>query len=422
MYLLLALSSASAPFPWTKVYSMGERAPGLGANYTYGFGTPNLIETPAGALVAFATAYLHGPRVDMPGKVLQLGDGNDGWADIVAKRSEDGGRSWGPLIVICRASTFPSRSQGILDVHSCQQPNPVVDQVRKRILLFSSLDNYHVRLQCSDDDGRTWTPWAQARDLDKWLRRPGWGHVYAGLPGGIQLRPPSPWAGRLLTCSSAFWDAADPRGSRYSYAVYSDDHGETWHMSDRIGPLHTSECSVAQRLDGDGAAFIYARIWDKRCPGCLGYGRGIAESSDGGASWSNATLRGLADVAPDVEGSLTSGLSTLPGHSTPTTCFYVSVPHGADRHNLTVQRSCGPDAPRTWSRPAIVDPTAESSSYSSVLWYQHAGSAGRLLDLWNYGEQNCFWPPFPAEGSDHYNCDGGMWFNEIDITSQGLTY
>ena len=70
--------------------------------------------------------------------------------------------------------------------------------------------------------------------LDASLRRPGWGLIFTGLPGGIQLQAPNPRAGRLVLCSSAYWSGGemDPDGkitkegdvlSRYSYSIISDE-------------------------------------------------------------------------------------------------------------------------------------------------------------------------------------------------------
>jgi hypothetical protein len=61
-------------------------------------------------------------------------------------------------------------------------------------------------------------------------------------------------------------------------------------------------------------------------------------------TWTNATLRGLPDTTPDVEGSMTSSLVTMRNRTTGalfnTTCFYVSAPHSsARRQNLTLQKS-----------------------------------------------------------------------------------
>ena len=64
-------------------------------------------------------------------------------------------------------------------------------------------------------------------------------------------------------------------------AVCARSHGATWRIgSEKIQPRHSTECSVSQSFDGSGDVFIYTRIWSKSCPGCEGYGRGIARSTD----------------------------------------------------------------------------------------------------------------------------------------------
>jgi hypothetical protein len=428
--------------PPTPVFINGEQAPGLPRhlNFTYGFHIPSLVTTPEGHLLAFAEAYLK--QAPAPTDSVQpaaaapptapldfgLRDGFDGWIDIVCKRSEDGGRTWGPLTVVSRNSSLLTGER-----HTWGQQTPIVDRERGKVLLLSSLDNMHVRLQTSEDDGRTWTPWHRARDLDHSLRRPGWGRHYMGLPVGIQLEHPSPRAGRLLACASAFMDGANA-SSRYSYAVHSDDHGESWRMSAPIGPRHTSECSVAQRRDGDGAAFIYARIWNASCDGCLGYGRGIAESRDGGDTWGLATLHGLPDDVPDVEGSFASAaVEREDGRRE--TCFFTSAPRPYNktstspgpRHNVSVRYACGRRFDeREWSLLHMVDPN--SSSYSSIVHHRHPrhrhGAA--LLDLWAYSEdyhkhpQACFWPPFPSNetGWDRYACKGGVRVAAVPLPSE----
>ena len=102
-----------------------------------------------------------------------------------------------------------------------------------KVHLLVALDNWSYRMVTSTDDGRTFTPWAQARNLDGSLRRKGWGAVYPGLPGpGVQLRAPSPHAGRLVICSSAYMAG----GNRWGACCYSDRRSTVVHIqTDRGG-------------------------------------------------------------------------------------------------------------------------------------------------------------------------------------------
>jgi hypothetical protein len=252
---VLASRGAAYPgkAPWRDakdVFADGEPVPGLPhPQFSYGFQIPVLVITPERNVLAFAQGYV--VERSSAGNTTLLGatssDGNDGWIDLVARRGlgsmDDsastassaaavGGKPpWqpGPLQLVFRNSSLAMK-----EYHACQQPTPVVDQVTKKILLLSSLDNWHMRLQESTDDGRTFTPSHLARDLDASLRRPGWGLIFTGLPGGIQLQAPNPRAGRLVLCSSAYWSGGemDPDGkitkegdvlSRYSYSIISDE-------------------------------------------------------------------------------------------------------------------------------------------------------------------------------------------------------
>ena len=268
--------------------------------------------------------------------------------------------------------------------HSCQQPAPVADAAANKIIFLSSMDNWYQRAITSTDDGVTWTPWPLATDLDASLRMPGWGLVFNGLPGGVQLTAPSPHAGRLVVCSSAYWSGGEMKdgkivkagdvASRYSFSIISDDHGATWRIgSKQVQPYHTTECSVAQSYHGRGELYMYTRIWAHKAGEAR---RGIAKSTDGGETWDTATLRGLGDTAPDCEGSMVSAVIKNE------TCFFVSAPYSAGRNNLTVQASCsvggvvggggaGGAEDWEWSAGTAVFPTAgdkQGQSYSALGW------------------------------------------------------
>ena len=432
----------SLPPNTTLVFPNGMAAPGLPAGFAYTFGIPALQMTPKGSVLAFCQANLiGGPTQDLPHQPPQAdadggggqpnrdvgvsaGDGRGSWTDIALRRSVDGGVTWGPLQIICRNSTLGAGGKRDRSLeHSCQQPAPVADAVANKIIFLSSLDNWYQRSIESLDDGFTWTPWAQATDLDATLRKPGWGLVFNGLPGGVQLVAPSPHPGRLVVCSSAYWSGGEmgPNGkimksgdigSRYSFTMISDDHGASWRIgSEQVQPYHTTECSVAQSYEGEGALYMYTRIWAHKKGEPR---RGIAKSLDGGETWDAAALRGLGNTAPDCEGSMISARVAVPGSGGSSggsgsgsasaaggggggaknvTCFFVSSPHSGSRSNLTIQSSCGSDAPSKWSAGQVIDPS--SSSYSSMVFTPE----GKLLDL--------------------YMLSGGVGLTDVDLT-EGL--
>lgn len=413
-------------------------APGLPSTYKYAFQVPVLQHTPGGALLAYSEAHMlifsseTNPNGSAPigstwtnvarhhqAPAWWLSDGDDGWIDIVVRRSARNGTSglgsaWAPqLHVLCRNSTG-NLSHGP-DAHACEQPSPVSDFVTKMIHVLFAIDNWWPLLVTSSDDGLSWGP---PRNLTSSLRRPGWGAIFPGLPGpGIQLRAPGPHPGRLILCASAYWWGGKLNGdgtvghnkaslgasaSRFSYSIVSDD-GENWRIgSGPIGPAHTSECSFAQSHSNTDL-YMYARIFDAKFDGPQTPKRGLAKSTDGGSSWlGNATLTGtgLPDDAPDCEGSFIS----TPGAGGKT-CWLVSAPRGEQRNHLTLRRACGFNGPAAglWDPPVLID--AGDASYSSLVCTEgdksaesqaasirsHSSSCNRVLIL--------YWKPYNGKPS-----------------------
>ena len=144
------------------------------------------------------------------GASIAVGDGNDGWIDLVMRRTTGEGTlctvqrapcaarayffcirqsdvAWFVFLCCCPLPkpqtagnkwdkevtvVYSNSSLELKEFHACQQPTPVVDTIAKKVFLLSSLDNWHMRLQESTDDGVTWTPSSDARDLDASLRKP----------------------------------------------------------------------------------------------------------------------------------------------------------------------------------------------------------------------------------------------------------
>ena len=97
---------------------------------------------------------------------------------------------------------------------------------------------------------------------------------------GIQLK-----SGRLLIPSNHAEDVHEPncpylanvqRSRMVAHAIYSDDHGATWHIGG-VAAKHTNESTISQL--GDGRILLNARDWSGR------FLRTVQFSSDDGASW-----------------------------------------------------------------------------------------------------------------------------------------
>ncbi len=149
------------------------------------------------------------------------------------------------------------------------------------------------------------------------------------------------------------------RGYIYNSAIYSDDHGRTWKTSDPFPILGTGEGTLAELADG--TIYYNSR---KHMPGTDR--RRIAWSSDGGASWRNASIddnlydgggfgRGYGNAAGLVRLPLewTEGKNVLLFSNTDT--------QGGEREKMTVWASF--DQGKSWPVKRLVyeGPAAYSS-------------------------------------------------------------
>jgi sialidase-1 len=225
---------------------------------------PAIVATDAGTLLAFAE------RRDSMEPSSDTGD-----TDVVLARSTDRGCTWSAPVVVAARGT-----------DTVGNPAPVVDRATGAVLLLTvdrprggtSLHGLH--LQRSTDDGRTWTPYADAgRDL---YGLPGWSGGLTGPGHALQLTT-GPHAGRIVVPIGYQRD-----GRKGAYAILSDDHGATW----RIGFDSRQD---DQRQEGTAAQLADGRVWfsyheqSPRIP--VGEGRIAALSSDGGASLSTPFAR-----------------------------------------------------------------------------------------------------------------------------------
>lgn len=230
---------------------------------------PGIVRLGNGALLAVCE-----------GRRDNCGD-HSGVIRVVAKTSNDSGATWGPLIEIAR-NDLPDGSEQV-----AQNPAPVVDLMDpdhpggKVILLFNKAEagerdtvgGNTVRRVCavqSTDHGRTWT---NERDITEQVHRPlrpAYTAVYADA--AERYDHPDDWRGSFPPVGHAIQlrggidDRPETRGRLYfaayttignrgvfegqNYAIWSDDHGITWHHSDASPVVGPNEAMAVEREDG----------------------------------------------------------------------------------------------------------------------------------------------------------------------------
>jgi sialidase-1 len=245
------------------------------------FRIPAIVKTKQGTLLAFAEAR----------KRRSNGDAGD--IDLMLKRSTDNGRTWSAPIIVWDNGN-----------NTCGNPVPVVDQRSGDIHLLMTWnhgdDNYseinnatgndtrRVYVTRSTDDGLTW---AAPAEITNTVKRPHWRWYGTGPCHGVQVKEGIHKNRLLIPC----YYSVIKNGSRkdYSHAIYSDDGGNTWIPGDSTRQDNVGESTMAE-LPG-GTLMLNMR---RGTPA-----RGVATSTDGGASWSDVQTD-YALLDPQCQGSL----------------------------------------------------------------------------------------------------------------------
>ena len=158
-----------------------------------------------------------------------------GTGSVVARRSEDGGKTWGQIITIAKPGF--------------QGGGTTVDETNGHLLAF--VEDRHppapLTVYRSKDDGKTWVADNVTIKPDEEGRMPSM-HMNEH---GITLRH-GEHKGRLLRPSR--WYAGKNERARwpdhFTNAIYSDDGGKTWHTSAPFPANGTGEATVAELSDG----------------------------------------------------------------------------------------------------------------------------------------------------------------------------
>jgi len=184
---------------------------------------PALVTSTSGTILAFCEGRRGGGADDVP-------------IDLLLRRSLDGGRTWSASQVVV--------SDGD---RTCGNPCPVVDSNTGDIVLPFCKDNQQLFVTRSVDDGLSWD---EAIDISADARQASWSYVGCGPGHGVQLSN-----GRLLIPS---WADESPGAVTWrepganwgkvqtSYAFYSDDGGQHWHVGEKMTHDASDECEAVE--------------------------------------------------------------------------------------------------------------------------------------------------------------------------------
>ena len=281
---------------------------------------------------------------------------------IVARRSTDGGKTWGNAVTIAQGDSLKGKTYGDVAV--------VLDKVTKNLVavfagdrgLWDSNNENPQRIYTSQsaDNGLTWsTPCDITEQVYKGVYgRAKWYGMFAGSGHALQLSD-----GRLMFVVAARY--TPDKWELHNYAVYSDDHGKTWKVS-RNSPTPSSknrgdEAKVVELANGD--ILMSIRNPEK------GY-RKFAISKTKGETWQAAKVSDNL-IEPACNGDIlryNHGGKDYLIHSLPSS--------KTDRENVTIHIS--EDNGKTWSiKRQLVD---GMSAYSSLTILDD-GTIGCLVEV-----------------------------------------
>ena len=267
-----------------------------------------------------------------------------GTSSVRARRSLDGGQTWGPEINIAK----PGFQSGGL----------TVDETTGDILAF--VEERHppapISVYRSRDDGASW------QTVPVKIRPDSQGHQPSMHMNehGITLRH-GKHKGRLLR-PSRYYAGQNERSrwpQHYTNAIYSDDGGKTWQTSEPFPAFGTGEAMLAELSDGR-IYYNSRRHWAPE--GASPLRRWTAWSHDGGATWKDLSMcAALPDGPQNTNYGCMAGLMRLPvqGHDI---LVYSNCDSPKGRDHGTVWASF--DGGRTWPIKRLV--FAGRHAYSSL--------------------------------------------------------
>jgi sialidase-1 len=303
--------------------------------------------------------------------------------DLVLRRSFDNGQTWTPLQVIANYGSNPNDG----DTYSYYGiTNPIsrvaggdaallVDRTNGRVWVLydnggaASGKPYNraikLEMRFSDDDGATWSQLLDIEALNPGLRPVA--PEFLTSPGnGIQLAGGTN-SGRLI------FPVYIQGGPAYSSMIYSDDHGQTWHLGGNAG---TGGCEIQVAETPEGG--LLATIRDASLP-ATGV-RYFSRSPDGGLTWGAPYYSLIKPPSLPDPGCQACVLRlTTTNSSNASRLIHANAADASSRVNMTLRVSY--DEGQAW--PVSNQVYAGGSAYSALAPLA-SGEVGVLFEIDNY--------------------------------------
>ena len=290
-----------------------------------------------------------------------------GTAHMVVRRSEDGS-TWGPQIPVGEgihgggATVDETTGDVMVFVHPEHPPGDASPAPRT--------------VYRSRDAGRTW----EAQEAVFGENAEGFVPSLHMSEHGVALQR-GPHAGRLLRPARVY-----ERAEGYNTAIYSDDHGRTWHAGEPLPQRGTGEGAVVELSDGRIYYSSRQHFFSEDEP--FRSERLCAWSHDGGRNWVDPSYSEALPDGPRYRGTegrgacynghfgMAAGLTRLPVVDRDILIYSNADHDGHERIRMTAWASF--DGGGTWPVKRLV--CEGPSAYSSLI----AGRPGTSSEGWIY--------------------------------------
>lgn len=308
--------------------------------------------------------------------------------DIICNRSTDGGHTWSEPYTVAQGTGY-NHGFGDCALAWSNDENGLIAGFVGGVGLWNSTPSNPQRsyISRSYDNGQTWT---EPEDVTNFIfgsncivpEHRSWRASFFGSGNGLLTS-----TGRIIFVAAIRETTAQ---SLNNYAVYSDDNGQTWHVSGRAS-VAGDEAKVTELADGRILMSIRH-----------GGNRWYNISEDGGETWQPNTSTWYDITAPACNGDLIRYTSVNQGQDK--NRLLHSVPYGSERTDVSVYVSY--DEGTTWPVRKCIVPY--SSAYSSLcilpdgtigLYVEesYAGASGYSTVFYNFSLE------WLTDGNDIYN-------------------